>query len=76
MLAIGDLIIETPCLQRSRYFEVNNYKEILQDYMLSGARWIAAPKLCLKDESYNTDQHQVLKAIFKVRNLGHLRPSC
>lgn len=53
LLAIGDTIIETPNLYRSRYFETMSYKEILIDYLQSGSKWISAPKPRLLNESYN-----------------------
>lgn len=59
LLAIGDTIIETPNVFRSRYFETQAYKPVLLDYMRSGARWIAAPKPRLQDALYNdTDKNQ------------------
>lgn len=53
MLAIGQTIIETPNVFRSRYFETVGYKDILLEYMMSGAKWIAAPKPRLLDSVYN-----------------------
>jgi N-dimethylarginine dimethylaminohydrolase len=53
LLAIGDTIIETPNVFRSRYFETVAYKDILLNYMKSGSRWISAPKPRLLDELYN-----------------------
>jgi scyllo-inosamine-4-phosphate amidinotransferase 1 len=50
LLAIGDTIIETPMVQRSRLFEPFAYKEILIDYFDRGAKWISAPKPRLLDE--------------------------
>lgn len=52
-LTIGNQIIETPCVFRSRYFESFAYKDLMLNYMKNGARWISAPKPCLKDEIYN-----------------------
>lgn len=54
LLAIGDMLIETPNVFRSRYFESFAYKDILLHYMKKGAKWISAPKPCLTDELYNT----------------------
>jgi N-dimethylarginine dimethylaminohydrolase len=53
LLAIGDMIIETPNVFRSRYFESFSYKDILLQYMESGAKWLAAPKPRLLDSIYN-----------------------
>lgn len=59
LLAIGNTIIETPNVFRSRYFETTGYKNILLDYMKSGCKWIAAPKPRLLDSIYNdTDSNQ------------------
>lgn len=54
LLAIGEYIIETPNVFRSRYFETFSYKNILIDYMSSGTKWISAPKPRLLDTAYNT----------------------
>ena len=54
LLAIGDMIIETPMPLRSRYFEPLAYKDLLLEYFDSGARWISAPKPRLLDDAYAT----------------------
>ncbi|MEM1155832.1 MAG: inosamine-phosphate amidinotransferase 1 [Pseudomonadota bacterium] len=53
LLAIGDTIIETPTVFRSRFFEPWAYKEILVEYLQSGARWLSAPRPALRDDMYN-----------------------
>ncbi len=53
LLTVGNSIIETPNLFRSRYFETIAYKETLIEFMQSGARWISAPKPRLLDHGYN-----------------------
>ena len=53
MMVVGDTIIETPMSLRSRMFETFAYKDILVEYMKSGARWISAPKPALLDSMYN-----------------------
>lgn len=55
LLAIGDTIIETPMVLRSRFFEPFAYKSLLLEYFESGARWLSAPKPRLADELYNLD---------------------
>lgn len=55
LLVVGDQIIETPMSQRGRFFEYRGYRRILRDYFASGARWVAAPKSLMDDESYNPD---------------------
>ncbi len=53
LLAIGDTIIETPMVLRSRFFEPFAYKYLLLEYFESGARWLSAPKPRLADELYD-----------------------
>jgi N-dimethylarginine dimethylaminohydrolase len=52
MLVIGDLIIETPNVIRSRSQETFSYRSLLTDYMKSGAKWISAPKPMLLDSLF------------------------
>src|SRR6476469_9582427 len=49
MLVIGDQIIETPNVIRSRAQETFSYRSLLIEYMKSGARWYSAPKPMLLD---------------------------
>lgn len=59
MIAFDDMIIETPMSLRSRLFETFAYKDILVEYLKSGAKWISAPKPRLLDSIYNnSDQSQ------------------
>lgn len=51
-LVIGDQIIETPNVIRSRAQESFSYREILLDYMKSGAKWYSAPKPMLLDSLF------------------------
>ncbi|HUF79657.1 MAG TPA: amidinotransferase, partial [Burkholderiales bacterium] len=55
ILVVGDQIIETPMAWRSRYFETFAYRRLLREYFAGGARWTAAPKPQLDDESYRQD---------------------
>ncbi len=55
MLVIGDQIIESPNVIRSRMFEVFAYKDLLNDYLKSGAKWYSAPKPMLLDSLYDVD---------------------
>lgn len=55
LLAIGDTLIETPMVLRSRFFEPFAYKNLLLEYFESGARWLSAPKPRLADELFNLD---------------------
>ncbi len=59
------MIIETPSVFRSRYFETSAYRTLLHEYFLNGSRWIAAPKPELKDEIYDDSP----EAECKLRNI-------
>ncbi|MDH6109386.1 N-dimethylarginine dimethylaminohydrolase [Kitasatospora sp. MAP12-15] len=52
LLPVGQTVIETPMVLRTRYFEPLAYKDILLEYFRSGARWISAPKPRLLDDTY------------------------
>jgi glycine amidinotransferase len=52
-LVVGDEIIETPPMVRSRYFEGDLYKELFTEYFRSGARWTCAPKSRLLDHNFD-----------------------
>ncbi|MFI9387153.1 inosamine-phosphate amidinotransferase 1 [Kutzneria sp. NPDC052558] len=53
LLAIGDTVIETPMVQRSRFLEPYAYKDLLLEYFDSGARWLSAPKPRLADAMFD-----------------------
>ncbi len=55
-LIIGSTIVEAPSPVRARYFEVFGLRELFQDYMLAGAKWLAAPRPQLPDELFPTDE--------------------
>jgi N-dimethylarginine dimethylaminohydrolase len=55
LLVIGDQIIETPNVIRSRAQEAFSYRPLLLDYMRSGARWYSAPKPMLLDSLFDVD---------------------
>lgn len=59
LLVVGDLIIEAPMAWRSRYFEVDAYRSLLQGYFEAGARWISAPRPQLLDSLYDADYDPV-----------------
>ena len=52
LLLVGDLVIESPMADRSRYFETFAYRKVLKDLNARGARWISAPKPILSDASF------------------------
>jgi N-dimethylarginine dimethylaminohydrolase len=54
-LVVGDQIIETPNVIRSRAQESFSYRSLLIDYMKSGARWYGAPKPMLLDSLFEVD---------------------
>ena len=52
LLVIGDHIIETPNVIRSRAQETFSYRTLLMEYMKSGAKWYSAPKPMLLDSLF------------------------
>jgi len=55
MLVIGDHIIETPNVIRSRAQESFSYRAMMVDYLKSGAKWYSAPKPMLLDSLFEVD---------------------
>ena len=55
MLVIGDHIIETPNVMRSRSQESFSYRKMMVDYLKSGAKWYAAPRPMLLDSLFDVD---------------------
>ena len=55
LLVIGDRIIETPNVIRSRAQETFSYRRLLIDYMKLGAKWYSAPKPMLLDSLFESD---------------------
>jgi glycine amidinotransferase len=53
VLVVGDELIETPPLVRSRYFETFSYRGLLLDYFERGARWTVAPRPRMGDGSFD-----------------------
>jgi N-dimethylarginine dimethylaminohydrolase len=58
MLVIGDHIIETPNVIRSRAQETFSYRAMLMEYLKSGAKWYAAPKPMLLDSLFEVDPNR------------------
>jgi glycine amidinotransferase len=52
-LVVGDEIIETPPMIRSRYFETQFLKPIFQRYFAEGARWTTMPRPFMTDASFD-----------------------
>jgi N-dimethylarginine dimethylaminohydrolase len=55
LLVIGDQIIETPNVIRSRAQETFSYRALMVDYLKSGARWYSAPRPMLMDSLFEVD---------------------
>jgi scyllo-inosamine-4-phosphate amidinotransferase 1 len=55
LLTVGDMVIETPMVLRSRFLEPFAYKDLLIECFKSGSRWISAPKPRLLDELFDLD---------------------
>ena len=56
MLVIGDQIIETPNVIRSRAQESFSYRNMMVDYLKSGAKWYSAPRPRLLDSLFDVDR--------------------
>jgi len=55
MLVIGDRIIETPNVIRSRAQETFSYRTMMVEYLKSGAKWFSAPRPMLLDSLFDVD---------------------
>jgi len=55
LLVIGDHIIETPNVMRSRAQESFSYRKLMVEYLKSGAKWYSAPKPMLLDSLFDVD---------------------
>ena len=55
ILVIGDHIIETPNVIRSRTLESFSYRTMMVNYLKSGAKWYSAPKPMLLDSLFEVD---------------------
>lgn len=56
LLVVGDQIIETPNVIRSRAQESFSYRAMMVDYLKSGARWYSAPRPMLLDSLFDVDR--------------------
>jgi glycine amidinotransferase len=52
-LIVGDEIIETPPMVRSRYFETQFLTQVFMDYFRRGARWTVMPRPLMTDASFD-----------------------
>ncbi|WP_432921527.1 hypothetical protein ACQPZZ_22580 [Microbispora sp. CA-135349] len=55
VLVVGDLLIEAPMVIRGRALKQALYRDLMLEYFHSGARWIAAPRPRLADETYRPE---------------------
>ncbi|MBW2243985.1 MAG: inosamine-phosphate amidinotransferase 1 [Deltaproteobacteria bacterium] len=55
LLVIGDQLIETPNVIRSRAQETFSYRKLLVEYLERGARWYSAPRPMLLDALFDVD---------------------
>lgn len=69
ILVLGDTLIETPMIFRSRFFESLAYKDLLLEYFDSGAKWLSAPKPRLLADVYRTKRPAGTPAITDVEPL-------
>lgn len=52
-LIVGDEIIETPPMIRSRYFETQFLTKVFAEYFQQGARWTVMPRPLMTDTSFD-----------------------
>jgi N-dimethylarginine dimethylaminohydrolase len=55
-LVVGDTIIEVASPMRARYFELFGMRELFQQKMLDGAKWLGMPRPQLRDELFTLDE--------------------
>lgn len=53
-LVLGDEIIETPPMIRSRYFETQLLTPVFAEYFREGAKWTVMPRPLMTDASFDT----------------------
>ncbi len=69
LLVVGTTVIESPMVLRARYTDAFPYRRLLQEAMLDGARWLAAPKPQLTDAGYDEhadEEHKSLRDLEPV----------
>lgn len=66
LLVVGDTIIESPMVLRARYTDAFPYRPLLQEAMLDGARWLAAPRPRLTDAGYDESADQEHKSLRNI----------
>lgn len=74
-LVVGDEIIETPPMIRSRYFETQFLKPLFQDYFRRGARWTTMPRPLMTDASFDLSYVRTATVGGPTEPIGEPRPS-
>lgn len=73
---IGDHIIESPNVIRSRAFETFSYRKLLLEYLESGAKWYSAPQPMLLDSLFDVDLNKPVprndEPVFDAANIVRL----
>ncbi|MGH3876682.1 MAG: inosamine-phosphate amidinotransferase 1 [Actinophytocola sp.] len=73
-LTVGNTLIETPMVLRSRWLEGFAYKDLFVEYLESGSRWLSAPKPQLADEMFEPtappgQRLRNLEPVFEAANI-------
>ncbi|MGW8066175.1 glycine amidinotransferase [Streptomyces ziwulingensis] len=74
-LVLGDEIIETPPMIRSRYFETQFLKPLFQEYFRRGARWTTMPRPLMTDASFDLSYVRTATAGGPTEPIGDPRSS-
>ncbi|MEW2620513.1 glycine amidinotransferase [Streptomyces sp. NPDC048106] len=74
-LILGDEIIETPPMIRSRYFETQLLKPVFQHYFRQGARWTVMPRPVMTDASFDLSYARSSTAGGPTEPIGDPAPS-
>jgi glycine amidinotransferase len=74
-LILGDEIIETPPMIRSRYFEGQFLKPLFQEYFRDGARWTVMPRPMMTDGSFDLSYVRASSAGGPTEPVEDPRPS-
>ncbi len=74
-LVLGDEIIETPPMIRSRYFETQLLKPLFQEYFRRGCRWTVMPRPLMTDASFDLSYVRTGTVGGPTEPIGEPRPS-
>eukprot|EP01063_Lacrimia_lanifica_P028144 TRINITY_DN4063_c0_g1_i3.p2 TRINITY_DN4063_c0_g1~~TRINITY_DN4063_c0_g1_i3.p2 ORF type:complete len:426 (+),score=207.59 TRINITY_DN4063_c0_g1_i3:54-1331(+) len=53
LMTVGNTILEAPMGLRTRFFEYQAYRPLVQEYFKEGANWVTAPKGVMRDTLYD-----------------------